>query len=71
MICEEGQQQWKSLAVHAAAISQRYPTDATILVYLARANSHLGKISSARATYKKILERIPNHLEAKQYLNKN
>jgi len=69
MICEEGQEQWKTLAFHANAVSKRFPTDTTILVYQARANSHLGNIPTARTLFKKVLERIPNHVEAKQFLN--
>lgn len=68
MICEEGQNQWKTLELHAESVTQRYPTDATILVYLARAKARLGKTGEARRAYQKVLERIPSHLEATQYL---
>jgi tetratricopeptide (TPR) repeat protein len=69
MTCEEGQGQWKTLELHADSVASRYPADATVLVYLARARSHLGKTSSARTTYKKVLARVPGHIEATQYLN--
>jgi tetratricopeptide (TPR) repeat protein len=69
MICEEGQGQWKTLELHADSVASRYPADATVLVYLARARSRQGKVSSARETYKKVLVRVPGHIEATQYLN--
>lgn len=69
MICEEGQGQWKSLELHADSAYKRFPSDPTILVYLARAKSRLGKDEQARQAYRKVLERVPGHLEARQFLN--
>ncbi len=68
MITEEGLQQWEVLARHAADINRRYPSDATILVYLARAHAWLGHKDKAKQAYSQVLIRIPNHAEASQYL---
>ena len=71
MICEEGQNQWRSLELHAESVARRYPADATILVYLGRTKARLGKTREARSIFKKVLRRIPGHLEATQYLENN
>ncbi len=68
MICEEGQKKWNTLAKHAKSVSQRYPSDATIQVYLARAYFRLNKIDLAVAAYRRALERIPGHIEASQFI---
>ena len=70
MVCEEGLKQWEPLKQHALQLSQRYPSDATFLVYLARAYSKLGEPDKARQAYTRVLERYPGHLEASQYLAK-
>jgi len=68
MIAEEGQKRWKTLAKHADEVYRRYPSDATVLVYLARAQRWSGNIKAARSAYLKVLKRIPGHIEASQYL---
>lgn len=68
MMSEEGERKWDTLAKHAANANQHYPSDATILVYLARANVWLKKDNEARQAYEKVLERIPGHIEATQYM---
>ena len=68
MIAEEGMSKWESLSSHAQKLSEVYPTDATALVYLARAYAWQNNISAAKSTYKKVLMRIPNHIEATKYL---
>ncbi len=68
MIAEEGQQKWGILANHANELSHRYPNDAGVLVYLARANAWLGNKDKAKESYKQVLMRIPNHIEARHYL---
>jgi tetratricopeptide (TPR) repeat protein len=68
MVAEEGLQQWQALAEHASELSARYPSDATILVYLARARAWQGNVAAARAAYERVLERIPGHEEATAYL---
>lgn len=70
MIAEEGEKKWDTLAKHALQVSKRYPSDATILVYLARAYAWMKKDSEARSTYKLVLERVPGHIEASQYLSR-
>jgi tetratricopeptide (TPR) repeat protein len=70
MISEEGEKKWDTLAKHAKKVSQRYPSDATVLVYLARANDWMKNNKEARRAYKKVLERVPGHIEATQFLNR-
>ena len=70
MISEEGEKKWDTLAKHARNVSQHYPSDATVLVYLARANDWMRKNKEARRAYKKVLERVPGHIEATQYLSR-
>ncbi len=64
MAAEEGQLQWRTLASHAESVALRYPGDATVLVYLARAQARQGNADAARAAYARVLERIPAHEEA-------
>jgi tetratricopeptide (TPR) repeat protein len=68
MISEEGQKKWDTLAKHAKSVSQRYPSDATIQVYLARAYFRLNKNDLAVAAYRRVLERVPGHIEASQFI---
>ena len=42
LVAEEGQQQWQTVRDHADRLHERYPSDATILVYRARAHYWLG-----------------------------
>jgi len=69
MICEEGLKQWKTLEKHAATVAAYYPSDATVIVYEARADAWQGKKAQAKALYKRVLVRYPQHLEATRYLN--
>jgi tetratricopeptide (TPR) repeat protein len=71
MVAEEGMRQWQTLAKHAGDVYQRYPSDATVLVYLARANRWLNNTNQAKSAYQKVLERVPGHIEALQYLEEN
>jgi len=68
MECEEALKQWSQLAKHAESLSQHYPTDATAWVYAARANRSLGNNDAASRAYKKVLELIPDHVEAKLFV---
>lgn len=70
MMSEEGEKKWATLATHAENVSQHYPSDATVLVYLGRANDWLKNNKAARQAYEKVLERIPGHIEAMQYLTR-
>ncbi|MBI3393266.1 MAG: hypothetical protein HY039_08765 [Nitrospirae bacterium] len=71
MICEEGERKWEDLAKHAAEVALRYPADATVLVYLARAEAWLGHAGKAKTAYLQVLERIPGHVEATNFLKRN
>ena len=68
MVAEEGLKQWKTLKQHAQQLNRRYPSDASFLVYLARAHIHLGEPAGAREAYGKVLELFPGHLEASRFL---
>jgi len=71
MLAEEGLRKWGSLAEHAAQLAKAYPSDATALVYLARAHAWQGDVAAAKAAYRKVLVRVPGHLEASAYLKNN
>jgi len=68
MVAEEGLRQWQTLAKHATEVNVRFPSDATVLVYLARANRWLGNNRAAKDAYQNVLERVPGHIEALQFL---
>jgi tetratricopeptide (TPR) repeat protein len=68
MACEEAMSRWSDLAVHAAAMAARYPADATILVYWARAAAAQRDTRKARDLYLQVLERSPGHVEATKYI---
>lgn len=67
MLTEEALKQWDKLSKHSAAVHQRYPSDATVLVYMARASHKLGNKKQAKSLYEKVIELIPDHFEAKHY----
>lgn len=69
MRTEEALKQWEKLLKHASAVHQRFPSDATVLVYLARANLSLDNKQAAKSYYSKVLELVPDHFEAKRYSN--
>lgn len=71
MVAEEGQRQWQRLASHARDVSARFPTDATILVYLARAEARQGNVEAALTAYSAVLERVPTHEEASTFIARN
>ncbi len=68
LVAEEGLHKWADLARHAELLNRRYPSDTTILVYLARAQAWLGHKSEAKQAYQQVLMRIPQHVEAAAYL---
>lgn len=70
MACEEGLRKWEVLEEHARGLSAHYPADASVLVYMARAYAWQGKNQLAKQMYKRVLTRIPAHVEALRYLNK-
>ena len=71
MVCEEGEKKWPDLAQHAGEFSARFPSDATALVYLARAEAWLGNVKRALAAYVRVRARLPTHVEAQTYLKNN
>jgi len=71
MMSEEGMHNWDVLAKHAKQVAAVYPTDATALVYLARANIWQGNTRAALNAYTQVLNRLPSHIEASQFISKN
>lgn len=69
METEEALKSWSQLAKHAESVAQRYPTDATVWVYAARAYRKLGNNDDAKQAYRKVLELIPDHVEAKLFVD--
>jgi tetratricopeptide (TPR) repeat protein len=68
MVAEEGRRQWQTLLEHTGKLHQRYPSDATVLVCRARAQYWLGDTKAARGSYQQVLQRVPGHIEALQFL---
>jgi cytochrome c-type biogenesis protein CcmH/NrfG len=56
------------LQEHAERLTERYPSDATVWVYLARAHAWQRHVREAREAYGKVLDRYPGHMEATRYL---
>ncbi|MFA6015606.1 MAG: hypothetical protein WC742_11130 [Gallionellaceae bacterium] len=71
MICDEAQRKWTPLQQRATQLAAHYPTDATALIYLARAEAWLGDVPKANAAYARVLELFPVHAEASNYINSN
>lgn len=70
MYCEQYTKRWTKLIQHANLLHQRYPADASILVYLARAYAGSQQVKKAKETYYRVLLRIPNHIEASEYVHR-
>ncbi len=68
MMAEEGTKKWHTLDKHAGKLVEIYPGDSAAYVYLARANAWQGDEPVAKAAYKEVLHRSPDHLEADTYL---
>jgi len=64
MFCEWKLSQWADLAKRGAAVSLRYPSDSSVLVYSARAESALGNKKRARELYARVIDLVPGHIEA-------
>ncbi|WP_455220631.1 tetratricopeptide repeat protein [Kaarinaea lacus] len=71
MSCEQALKQWSTLEKHAQQVAARYPTDASVWVFLGRARHHLGNKDSARNAYEKVLQLVPENFEASQYVARN
>jgi tetratricopeptide (TPR) repeat protein len=71
MVAEEALKQWAVLENHARDVSQAFASDATSLIYLARARAWQRNVTGARQAYAKVLERAPANEEARSYLKAN
>jgi len=71
MACEEAMTQWDTMAKHATKVAERYPGDATIQVYLARASLSIGKPKIALVAYRRVKQMVPNHIESTRFLEVN
>jgi tetratricopeptide (TPR) repeat protein len=69
LICQEGLRQWDALQQHADKLTAYYPTDATILIYLARAYAWQGKKAKAKAAYQQVVIRNTLNVEAHRFIN--
>ncbi len=58
----------RELVPHAASVAAAYPSDATSLIYLARARAWQRNVAGAKQAYSKVLERYPQNEEARAYL---
>ncbi|RZU47385.1 tetratricopeptide repeat protein [Fluviicoccus keumensis] len=70
MAALEAQKDWKALAKVGVDMAERFPSDATILVYLARAQNALGWKNEAAISWQGVLNRVPGHIEAKKALGR-
>lgn len=68
MACEEALKQWDELLKHTQEVHSRYPADATILVYSARAYKQAGNTAKAKQMYDEVLVRVPGHIEASRFM---
>lgn len=71
MIAEEALGKWHTLSKHTQEAHRRFPSDATILVYQARAHRWLNETKNAKHAYGQVLRRYPGHIEALQFLAEN
>ncbi|MFM9969835.1 MAG: tetratricopeptide repeat protein [Burkholderiales bacterium] len=70
LVAEEGQANWKALATRADEMVRRYPSDATMWVYVARAAAATGNKTRAADAYQRVLQIVPGHIEANKYLGR-
>lgn len=71
MMIEAQQKDWISLVKRAKQLTQHYPTNVDILVYLARANSWLGNVDAAQSAYRQVLKLHPSNIEARYFLKQS
>lgn len=69
MVSLSGQKKWQQLATLSQKVSKLYPTQASPLLYLARANVWSGNKTQAKQTYQSVLLRTPGNIEALNYLS--
>jgi tetratricopeptide (TPR) repeat protein len=70
MTALEARKDWQALARLGVDLAERFPSDATVLVYLARAQGALGWKNEAALSWQAVLNRVPGHLEAKKALGR-
>lgn len=70
MVALEAQKDWQALAKLAGDMAERFPSDATVLVYLARAESALSWKAEAAGSWQAVLDRSPGHAEARKGLGR-
>ncbi len=70
LVILEAQKQWKPMADEAARLAERFPSDATAWVYLARGEAASGKPEKAKDAYRRVLQIVPGHMEATGYINR-
>ena len=70
LACEEALGQWQVVETHATHLAAAFPSDATALLYLARAKAHKGDTAAAKEAYDQVLERAPTNAEAAAQLKK-
>jgi tetratricopeptide (TPR) repeat protein len=68
LACEEGLRNWSAMVTHARMLVLRYPSDATLWVYLGRAEARLGSKDQAVMAYQRVLQLYPAHNEALAFL---
>jgi len=68
MDSESGQKKWRQLGAHAKKVIKMYPTQVVLWQYLARAHAWLGKKELAKQAYTSVLLRLPEDLEAINFL---
>lgn len=68
LVAEEGLKDWKTMSAHAENLAKRYPSDANVWVYAARAAAWLGNDTRAADAYHRVLQIVPGHLEATKFL---
>jgi len=68
MACYEGEKRWEELSDEAAGLHRRYPSDATVLLYAARAEARLGHTKKAAGLYRSVLDRRPENIEATKFI---
>jgi tetratricopeptide (TPR) repeat protein len=70
LVALEGEKNWKELSTHAEDLARRHPSDATFMVYAARAAANLGNKARAADAYNRVLQIVPGHIEASKYLGR-
>lgn len=70
MVALEAKKDWRELAKLSGDMAERFPSDATVRVYLARAETALGWKNEAAGSWQEVLNRVPGHIEAKKNLGR-